>query len=79
MSFLTENNAGRMNMQKLASGLFVLYIAPYCFQRVYWYADRASYWDKRFERKLLQKESFDFLLRQYAEQEDDLVTEYSDY
>ena len=69
----------RMKMGKVYLGLAVFALAPYVYQRFYWYADRLPYWNQRIERGLLAKESFDFMLRVYAEKEDDLITEYSDF
>ena len=54
-------------------------MAPYVFNRFYFNLDKLEIWEKRIEQKRVEKMAFDWMLKNYAEKDMDMLEEYSDY
>ena len=59
----------RMNLSKAFWGLGIVMVLPWGIHRMYWYLDRLPIWKRRMDRRFLERESFDFMVQQYAERE----------
>ena len=68
--------------RKISKSLLIggtIFMAPYVFNRFYFNLDKLEIWEKRIEQKRVEKMAFDWMLKNYAEKDMDMLEEYSDY
>jgi len=52
---------------------------PYVSVKTYNLLDRMEYWNRRLEKKRVEKMAFDWMIKSMAEKERDVIEEFSDY
>ena len=57
----------------------IIYYSPYVFQRTFYYLDKLEIWEERIEEKRVEKMAFDWMIKNYADKDKDMLEEYSDF
>ena len=52
---------------------------PYLSVKVYNLLDRLDLWERRLQKRRIEKMSFDWMIKSMAEKERDVIQEFSDY
>ena len=74
-----HNNYFRRRPIQIFSLVFLLYMAPYYALRTMKKLDELPVWEARIEKKRVRKMAFDFMVKNQAEKERDLIEEYADF
>ena len=77
--YMTNYRYLRVRWQHIAflCGLYIF--LPHVSIRTIHWLDKLPYWENKIEQRTVKKTAFDFMLKNAAERDKDLMEEYSDF
>ena len=57
----------------------IYHLLPHASIRTIHWLDKLPYWENKIEQRTIKKTAFDFMLKNAAERDKDLIEEYSDF